>query len=104
MTVEMLDKLVEANNIDQEEACKHLWVMVIIHALQEANEAIIRSQNKEQTIAKEMAYFYSRDFQIVCALADIYIDAPLIEERFRLLKRWGGCNVECHDSLCKESV
>lgn len=83
-----LPESMEDKIITQEEACKHLWAMVMIHALQEANAAIIRSKDKEQAIAEEMNYFRSRDFQIVCALADIYIDLAVIEERFRLFKRW----------------
>lgn len=104
MSVDILEELIETNKIDQEEACKHLWVMVIIHALQEANEAIIQSKNKEQTIAREMAYFRSRDFQLVCALADIYIDLNLIEEKLRLGKKWGTSKAECHEELSQATL
>lgn len=78
-------ELMESMESAQEDACKNLWVMVIIQALQDANEAVLRAENKQQAINREMKYFRSRDFQLICALADIYINLALIEDRFRLL-------------------
>ena len=69
-------EIMESMESAQEDACKNLWVMVIIQALQDANEAVLRAENKQQAINREMKYFRSRDFQLICAL---------IEDRFRLL-------------------
>ena len=73
---------------EQYHACRALWGMVIIQALQDATEAVGRSRNMDRAIRLEMGYFRSKSFQKVCALAEIDIRPEVIETKLRGLRNW----------------
>ena len=69
-------------------ACKSVWIMVIIQALQDAAEAIGRSRDLDRAVRLEMDYFKSRSFENVCDLAEIDIKPEVIEAKLRSLRNW----------------
>ena len=73
---------------EQYQACRALWGMVIIQALQDATEAVGRSRNMDRAVKREMGYFRSKSFQKVCALAEIDISPKLIKAELRSLRNW----------------
>lgn len=87
MTNKQPDDYVESP-YEQYHACRALWGMVIIQALQDATEAVGRSRNMDRAVKREMGYFRSKSFQKVCALAEIDISPGDIEAKLRGLRNW----------------
>ena len=87
MTNKQPDDYVESP-YEQYHACRALWGMVIIQALQDATEAIGDSRDLDRAVRLEMGYFRSKSFQNVCALAEIYISPDDIEAKLRGLRNW----------------
>lgn len=87
MTNRQPDDYVESP-YEQYHACRALWGMVIIQALQDATEAIGDSRDLDKAVEQEMGYFKSKNFQEVCALAEIDISLKYIEAEIRKLRNW----------------
>lgn len=73
---------------EQYHACRALWGMVIIQALQDATEAIGDSRDLDRAVRLEMSYFKSSSFENVCNLAEIDIKPEVIEAKLRSLRNW----------------
>lgn len=64
-------------------AHKALWGAVIIQAIQDARNSILKSKNFERALKIEMLYFNSVGFEKVCDLAGTKFDSKTIENCLR---------------------